>query len=70
MDPATMARLFQPFFTTRAESQGTGLGLYTTSVLIREMGGAIRAESQPGVGTTFEVLLPAAHDPPEQAAAT
>jgi two-component system, cell cycle sensor histidine kinase and response regulator CckA len=70
MDPATMARLFQPFFTPRAESQGTGLGLYTTSVLIREMGGAIRAESQPGVGTTFEVLLPAAHDPPEQAAAT
>jgi PAS domain S-box-containing protein len=58
MDEATQARLFEPFFTTRAETQGTGIGLYTTSVLVREMGGTIRVESRPGAGTTFEVLLP------------
>jgi signal transduction histidine kinase len=67
MDAATRARLFEPFFTTKSAEKGTGLGLYTTSVLIREMGGAIRVESEPGAGTTFEVMLPCTDIQPSRA---
>jgi signal transduction histidine kinase len=51
-----MARLFEPFFTTKPN--GTGLGLAITRRIILEHGGDITAESQPGNGTTFCVLLP------------
>jgi signal transduction histidine kinase len=68
MDGATLARLFEPFFTTKQGSAGTGLGLYTTSVLVRQMGGAIRATSKPGQGSTFEVVLPRLEDEASNAA--
>jgi signal transduction histidine kinase len=58
MDEATLSRLFQPFFTTRAEQKGTGLGLYTTSLLVRQMGGAIAVASRQGEGATFTIDLP------------
>jgi signal transduction histidine kinase len=50
-------RLFEPFFTTRADSGGTGLGLGLCRMLISEMGGRIEVRSALGQGTTFTVVL-------------
>ncbi len=55
--PENMARLFEPFFTTKP--RGTGLGLAITRRIILEHQGTISVESQPGQGTTFQILLPA-----------
>jgi two-component system NtrC family sensor kinase len=52
-------QVFAPFFTTKPEGEGTGLGLYICQNIIREHGGSIKLESQPGHGTVFLVLLPA-----------
>lgn len=53
-----LARLFEPFFTTKPN--GTGLGLAITRRIIHEHRGVITAESQPGKGTSFHILLPVA----------
>ena len=63
MDAATLAQLFQPFFTTKGPREGTGLGLYTTALLVRELGGEVHATSTPGQGSTFVVGLPLAPEP-------
>jgi two-component system, sensor histidine kinase FlrB len=57
MDAATQARLFEPFFTTRAE--GTGLGLAIARGVARAHGGGIEVESSPGDGALFRLTLPA-----------
>jgi signal transduction histidine kinase len=51
-------RLFEPFFTTKPVGQGTGLGLYVCSEIVRSHGGEIRVDSEPGRGARFEVRLP------------
>ena len=53
-------RIFQPFFTTQAPGQGTGLGLSVARKIIEEHEGRIELESQVGEGTTFKVILPIA----------
>jgi len=56
--PENLARVFEPFFTTRAASGGTGLGLAIARRIAREHGGSIRLESEPGHGTRAIVELP------------
>jgi signal transduction histidine kinase len=54
-------RIFDPFFSTR--DIGRGLGLAVVQGIIRTHGGAINVTSEPGIGTTFEILLPCASVP-------
>lgn len=56
--PQDMARVFQPFFSTKAPGKGTGLGLALASSIVEEHGGSIRLESAPETGTTVYVELP------------
>ena len=56
--PHILGKIFDPFFTTKGVGTGTGLGLSTVLGIVREYGGAVKAESS-GRGTTFSILLPA-----------
>jgi PAS domain S-box-containing protein len=58
MSPETQARVFDPFFSTK--SHGRGLGLAVVHGIVRRLGGTISLASEPGHGTTFQVLLPCA----------
>jgi len=57
-----LAKIFNPFFTTKEIGKGTGLGLSLSYGLIKEHGGTISVESQPGSGATFIIELPLAPD--------
>ncbi len=59
--PEVAQRIFEPFFSTKQPGEGTGLGLALVSNIVREHGGTLELDSQPGAGTTFTVTLPARH---------
>ena len=65
MDEVTQRRAFEPFYTTKPEGRGTGLGLSTVAMIVEQLGGRITVKSKVGVGTTCDVMLPRAH--PERA---
>ena len=58
IDPLVRARMFEPFFSTKASGQGSGMGLSMVHGIVHEYGGHILLQSTPGAGATFRILIP------------
>lgn len=67
LDAESKRRIFEPYFTTRAEQGGTGLGMAIVHRIVTDHGGRIEAEGAPRQGATIRIRLPLAGPPPERA---
>jgi two-component system cell cycle sensor histidine kinase/response regulator CckA len=63
MSPDIAKRIFEPFFTTKNAGEGTGLGLSVVYGILKQSGGFVDVQTQPGAGTELRVILPASHEP-------
>ncbi len=61
-----LQRIFDPYYSTKAVGQGTGLGLSSGLGMIQQMGGHLWAESPPESGAVFHILLPVSNEPPTE----
>ncbi|HNY66089.1 MAG TPA: response regulator [Deltaproteobacteria bacterium] len=68
MSPEVLDKIFDPLFTTRKSSKGTGLGLGVVHAVVKNAGGSIIVTSRPGEGSSFEVYLPRYQGAPEDGA--
>lgn len=69
MDEETQKHLFEPFYTTKSEGKGSGLGLATVYDVVHQSRGTIKARSELLVGSTFEIVLPSVNEPVDGASA-
>ena len=67
MSGETLSRVWEPYFTTKTNGRGTGLGLPTVRTIVERRGGKIVVASQPGMGTEFTIILPGVEHPEARA---
>lgn len=60
MDETTVSKIFEPYFTTKTNGEGTGLGLFVTRTLVEQEGGYIEVESRSGEGACFRITFDSA----------
>ncbi len=62
MTPEVLAQAYEPFFSTKPEGKGSGLGLSMVYGFVKQSGGHVKIYSEPGHGTTVKLYLPRTHD--------